>query len=379
MQYRKMNKHNIDVSLYGLGCMRLPTVEVDGKNKIDRPHAISMIRYAIDHGCNYIDTAYPYHGGESELVVGEALRDGYRNKTYLASKLPIWMLKDPEDFDKYLNEQLAKLQTDHIDFYLMHGLDIDSWPKAKGLGVLDYMKRAKEDGRIRNIGFSFHDEYSVFKEIIDSFDWDMCQIQFNLLDEHIQATVDGLRYAGEKNVPVVIMEPLKGGRLTNSVPSYVQQIWDNAPIKRAPLEWAFRWLYNFPEISVILSGASSMTQLQQALACFDQPLAPGCMSAEEFAITTAVQQAYASRIKVGCTGCQYCVPCPNKVNIPSVFALYNDAFIYESLEDCKVQYAKLLAKGEGVPNCIECGICEGLCPQHLSIIKMLKEAHEALK
>ena len=201
MQYRKMKKHNIDVSLYALGCMRLPTVKVDGENKIDHPHAISMIRYAIDHGCNYIDTAYPYHGGESEIVVGEALRDGYRNKTYLASKLPIWLLKNPEDCDKILNEQLAKLQTDHIDFYLMHGLDSDSWPKAKALGVLDFMKRAKKDGRIRYICFSFHDEYPVFKEIIDSYDWDMCQIQFNLLDEHIQATVDGPALRWRKECP----------------------------------------------------------------------------------------------------------------------------------------------------------------------------------
>ena len=380
MQYRKFGNLGFECSVFGVGCMRLPIKQnPDGTGNhenIDEAEAIRMIRYAIDHGVNYIDTAYGYHGGNSERLVAKALKDGYREKVKLATKLPVWLTKSYEDFDRLLNEQLAKLETDHVDFYLLHSLHKESWEKVRDMGVLNFLDKAVESGRIRYPGFSFHDELPVFKDILNSYDWKMCQIQLNILDGKIQAGVEGLKYAGSKGIPVVIMEPLKGGKLASATRDIVD-IWNQAETKRTPVEWAFRWLYNFPEIAVILSGVSTMEQARDNLRIFDHA-APNCMSQEELDLVSRVKAAYDSKIRVGCTGCEYCMPCPNNVSIPEIFGLYNESSLFGNAEGCRNRYQKLVTNGKDASKCVECGNCESACPQSIRIIEKLKEAREAL-
>lgn len=277
MEYRNFSKFEKPVSLFGIGCMRLPTVKKGNETVIDEAEAIKMIRYGIDHGVNYIDTAYMYHGGQSEVVVGKALADGYREKVFLATKSPVWMVKEYDDFERLLNEQLQKLNTDYIDFYLLHALNKERWDFIKSINVFDFMEKARASGKIKYICFSFHDNYDAFIDIIDSYDWDMCQIQLNIMDMHEQATVKGLKHAGSKGIPVVIMEPLKGGKLAISATPEIEAIWSKADVKRTPIEWAFRWLYNFPEIAVILSGVSNMEQLKDNIRIFSDAKA-NCMT-----------------------------------------------------------------------------------------------------
>ncbi|MFY9277963.1 MAG: aldo/keto reductase [Caldicoprobacterales bacterium] len=381
MEYRKFGNLGFEISTFGFGCMRLPLeVQPDGTtdpSKIDEQEAIKMIHYAIDNGVNYFDTAYPYHGENSELLLAKALKDGYREKVKIATKLPVWKAKTYEDFEKLLDEQLAKLEVDYIDFYLLHALSKDRWDQIKELGVLDFLDQAVASGKIKYPGFSFHDELPVFKEIIDSYDWKMCQIQLNILDQDYQAGVEGMRYAASKGIPVVIMEPLKGGRLAHNVPEDVQALWDQAETKRSPVEWAFRWLYNFPEITVILSGVSTMEQLKDNIEIFSKA-APNSMDEKELELVQKVKALYDSKIKVGCTGCNYCVPCPSGVEIPRIFSLYNDYSIYGGSEEFKEWYKNLMDEGKDASNCVECGQCESECPQHISIIERLKEAHEVL-
>lgn len=381
MEYRKFGDLGFEVSTFGFGCMRLPLeVQPDGTTdpaKIDEQEAIKMIRYAIDKGVNYLDTAYPYHGGNSELLLAKALKDGYREKVKIATKLPVWLVESYEDFEKLLDEQLAKLEVEYIDFYLLHALSKDRWDKIKELGVLDFLDQAVASGKIKYPGFSFHDELPVFKEIIDSYDWKMCQIQLNILDQDYQAGVEGMRYAASKGIPVVIMEPLRGGRLAHNVPEDVKALWDQAETKRSPVEWAFRWLYNFPEITVILSGVSTMEQLKDNIEIFSRS-APNSMDEKELELVRKVKELYDSKIKVGCTGCNYCVPCPSGVEIPHIFSIYNDYSIFGGAEEFKERYKGLMNEGKDASNCVECGQCESECPQHISIIDKLKEAHEVL-
>lgn len=381
MKYRKFGDLGFDVSVFGVGCMRLPLkVQPDGttdRTKIDEEEAIKMIRHAIDSGVNYIDTAYPYHGGNSEPLVAKALKDGYRDKVKIATKLPVWQTDSYEDFERILDEQLAKLEVETIDFYLLHSLSKTSWENAKARGVLDFLDKAVASGKIKYPGFSFHDELPVFKDIVDSYDWKMCQIQLNILDENYQAGVEGMRYAASKNIPVVIMEPLKGGRLAHSVPQDIVDLWNEAGTKRSPVEWAFRWLYNFPEIVVILSGVSTMEQLKDNIEIFSKA-APNSMSNEELELVKRVKDQYDSKIKVGCTACDYCMPCPSGVDIPGIFALYNDYSIYGGAEEFKNRYQEFIEDGKDASNCIECGLCESECPQHISIIEKIQEAHEVL-
>ncbi len=381
MEYRKFGNLGFEVSTFGMGCMRLPLeAQPDGTKdytKIDEQEAIKMIRYAIDNGVNYLDTAYPYHGGNSELLVAKALKDGYRDKVKIATKLPVWLAKTYDDFEKLLDEQLGKLEVDCIDFYLLHALSKDRWEEIKKLGVLDFLDKAVESGKIKYPGFSFHDELPVFKDIIDSYDWKMCQIQLNILDQNYQAGVEGMQYAASKGIPVVIMEPLKGGRLAHNVPDDVKKLWDQADTKRSPVEWAFRWLYNFPEITVILSGVSTMEQLKDNIEIFSKA-APNSMDEKELELVRKVKDLYDSKIKVGCTSCNYCMPCPSGVNIPGIFSLYNDYSIYGGLEESKNRYKEFIKENKDASNCVECGQCESECPQHISIIEKLKEAHEVL-
>jgi len=381
LYYREFGNLGFKISTFGIGCMRLPLLlQPDGStdpSKIDEDEAIKMIRYGIDNGVNYIDTAYGYHGGNSEIVTGKALKDGYREKVKLATKLPVWLANSYEDFGKLLDEQLAKLQVDYIDFYLLHALNKNSWEKVKDMGVLEFLDKAVEAGKIKHPGFSFHDELPVFKSIIDSYDWKMCQIQLNFLDENYQAGVEGLRYAGSKNIPVVIMEPLRGGRLARNIPEDILKVWDSYHIKRSPVEWAFRWLYNFPEVTVILSGVSTMEQLKENIEIFKNA-APNSMTEEELELVAQVKAIYESRTKVDCTACNYCMPCPSGVDIPRIFSLYNTASMFNEYAEQSKHYERLIEENKDASNCVECSQCEGACPQNIAIIDMLKEAHEAL-
>ncbi|MBM7583167.1 putative aldo/keto reductase-like oxidoreductase [Caldicoprobacter guelmensis] len=381
MYYREFGNLGFKVSTFGMGCMRLPLqTQPDGSkdySAIDEDEAIKMIRYAIDNGVNYIDTAYPYHGGNSEIVVGKALKDGYRERVKLATKLPMWKVESYEDCEKLLDEQLSKLQVDYIDFYLLHALDKERWEKVEKFNILKFLDKAVESGKIKYPGFSFHDQLPIFKVIIDAYDWKMCQIQLNFLDENYQAGVEGMRYAASKGIPVVIMEPLKGGRLAHNIPKDIQQIWDSFSIKRSPVEWAFRWLYNFPEVTVILSGVSTMEQLKENIEIFKNA-APNSMTQEELELIAKVKAAYESKIKVSCTSCNYCMPCPSGINIPRIFSLYNNASMYDDIEGQSREYKKLIEEKADASKCVECGQCESACPQGIPIIEKLKEAHDVL-
>ncbi len=376
MQYRKFEKLDFEVPVLGFGCMRLPILDGDS-GKIDEDKAIDMLHYGIDHGITYIDTAYPYHKGSSELLVGKALKEGYREKVKLATKLPVWLTNSYEDFDKYLSEQLSRLDTEWIDFYLLHALDQESWRKVKDLGVLEFLDKALADGRIKHAGFSFHDEFPVFQEIFDAYDWSFCQIQLNYMDVNYQAGLKGLQYAGERNVPVVIMEPLKGGKLAMDPPETIQKIWDTAEIKRSPADWALRWLCNFPKVSVILSGMSTLEQIIDNIRIVEDAM-PLALTPKELDIVHQVSEQYISLTKVQCTSCEYCMPCPAGVNIPKNFSLYNDTYVYGNIDHSAYAYNNFLTEGQRASACISCNACEPLCPQHIPISSHMKDIHTRL-
>ncbi|MGE5560721.1 MAG: aldo/keto reductase [Chloroflexota bacterium] len=344
---------------------------------IDETAAVSLIREAIDRGVNYVDTAHNYHLERSELVVAKALRDGYRQRTQLATKLPVWLVREKSDFDRLLDTQLAKLETDHIDFYLMHALNGAAWDRVKALGAREFLDRAVSDGRIRFPSFSFHDDFPVFKGILGDYDWSMCQIQLNYMDENAQAGVAGLRLAGERGIPVVIMEPLLGGKLAKTPPPDVAAVWNRAEVKRSPAEWAFRWVSNFPEVAVVLSGMNSREQLLENLCIFDSA-SPGSLTPGELSLIGEARDLFRQRTAVACTGCRYCMPCPQRVNIPLVFELYNEQSIYGTTDGAFFTYDSLIHAGGDPSKCAACGQCEAACPQKLDIIAKLKEAHTAL-
>jgi predicted aldo/keto reductase-like oxidoreductase len=385
MLYRKLGKTGIEVSILGFGCMRLPMKNgtgsaadrFDPKNFIDEEKAIQLIQYAKTQGINYFDTAYPYHSGKSEPLLGKAVR-GYRREVLIATKLPSWMVKGPEDFEKFLNEQLQRLETSYIDFYLLHGLGRQTWSKVKELGALQFLDRILADGRARFVGFSFHDEVRIFKEIVDAYDWAVCQIQYNFLDRNYQAGREGLEYAASKNMGLVIMEPLRGGRLAEQIPEKVQTIWDSAPVKRSPSEWALRWVWNHPEVSTALSGMNSMAQLQENLRNAQEGRA-NSLSAKELALIDQVTETYQKMFPLDCTACSYCLPCPQGVNIPHNFRLYNDLHVFKDQEINFILYNQMTSPEQRASNCAECGECEERCPQHIKIGEELKKVHSALK
>lgn len=371
MQYREFMDGALRVSTLGMGCMRLPTLPGEGQ-PIDRPEAIRIIRKAIDSGVNYVDTAYGYHGGDSENLVGEALQDGYREKVILATKLPVWLVNSYEDMERLLDEQLAKLKTDHVDFYLLHALEKERFRKMRELGVLKFLDEMVQKGKIKYPSFSFHDDAAAFREIIDAYPWKMAQIQMNLLDEFNQATAEGMSYAQSKGVSIVIMEPLRGGALAGKVPPEVQALYDGFPTKRSPAEWAFRWVYNRPEVLTVLSGMSTMEQLEDNLRIFDQAVA-GSMTPAEGELLTNVRKAYESRMRVGCTGCEYCMPCPAGVKIPDIFRSLDGHAMFDTLDEFKRNYnEKIVKEGHGADQCVACGACEQACPQHFDIREKLK-------
>lgn len=379
MQHGSFGKLGVKPSLLGFGTMRLPILDGDS-GKIDYPKATEMLRSAIDRGVNYVDTAWPYHKGESENFVGHALQDGYREKVYLATKNPTWMIEKPEDFDEILDKQLEKLKTDHIDFYLQHAVDSDTWPTVKKFKLWERAQRAKEQGKIKYYGFSFHDEKEVFFDMLDTYDWDFCQIQFNYLDTNYQAGLEGLMKAASKGLGVIVMEPLRGGRLANGLPAAVHQLFKEYPDKREPYEWAFRFVANFPQVATILSGMSTPEQVDANLKLFNSPdMKPGSLSEKDLALLSAAQKVWSENVLVNCTGCEYCMPCPQGVSIPTAFSIYNfhGSVDVDALRKSKKDYAELVTGGGDPSKCIECGACESVCPQHIAIPSVMKEIRKA--
>ena len=370
MIYREFGKTGIQVSALGFGCMRFP---VSGKQNtlIDEEHATKMVHHAIESGVNYFDTAYPYHAenfskaGESEPFLGKALKNGYREKVYLATKMPCWLIETREDMDRILDEQLMRLDTAYIDFYLLHSLNQSTWSKMVRLGVLEFLNSALRVGKIRYAGFSFHDSLDLFKEIVDAYDWSFCQIMYNYFDEHFQAGSEGLKYAAGKGLAILAMEPLRGGTLVNGLPAEARKVLQEAVPGRTEVDWAFRWLWKQPGISVVLSGMSHMDQLKENL-CLVNGAADSTWSLQEEEVIRRVNQVIREKQRVNCTACGYCLPCPHGVNIPRNFSLCND---HHMLHDpaARNRYYGLLSEKERASSCIECGECLEKCPQQIAI------------
>lgn len=379
MQYRRFGKLEWEVSALGFGAMRLPLTDINPAS-VDEPESIRMMRYAIDHGVNYLDTAHGYHGGQGERIVGRALQDGYRERMKLATKLPARLVESARDFDRFFNEQLERLQTGKIDFYLLHGLNGQSWANVRDLGVLRWAEGKIADGQIDYLGFSFHDDYKVFKEIVDAYDnWTLCQIQYNYMDVTYQAGTRGLKYAAAKGLAVVVMEPLRGGRLAKTPPEQVAKVWAGATHKRTPAEWGLLWVWNHPEVSVALSGMSVMEQVVENVAVADCS-GPGTLPANEVALINRVRKAYRGLNPVPCTDCGYCMPCSSGVEIPSIFQMYNDAMMWDDPRTGRFRYRGPggLNEEQRADQCTDCGECVEACPQDIPIPEWLEKAHALL-
>ncbi|MED9903027.1 MAG: aldo/keto reductase [Lachnospiraceae bacterium] len=360
MEKRKMEKLGIETSLLGFGCMRFPTTP---EGNIDEQRAQAMLDKAIAEGVNYIDTAYPYHNGESEPFVGKALKKYDRSSFYLATKLPLWSVNSIDDAKRIFEDQLSRLQTDYIDFYLLHAVNKERWDVMVKLGVVEYCEQLKKEGRIRYLGFSFHDSYEVFEEILNTREWDFCQIQLNYMDVEEQAGMKGYRLAEEKGIPLVIMEPVKGGSLAAFADDIMEKF--RAHDKEASAaSYALRWVGSLPGVKVILSGMSNMEQVEDNLHTFAdfKPL-----SAKEQQTIEEVVAVLNSRVQNGCTGCRYCMPCPAGVNIPGCFAAWNTYHMYQNYNVVKWRWENEIGEKGQASNCIKCGKCEGKCPQKLSI------------
>ena len=382
MRYRTMPKNGDDLSVLGFGCMRLPLFE-GGDIHVDK--AIEQIRYAIDSGVNYLDTAWPYHGGASESILGRALQDGYREKVKIATKLPTWLINSREDMDSYLDKQLVRLQTDRIDYYLLHALNGLTWDKLDQLGVAEFLDTAIKDGRIINAGFSFHGTLDDFKRIVDGYPWVFCQIQYNYLDQQYQAGTEGLNYAAERNLGIIVMEPLRGGNLgLPEPPPAIGTIWDQAETRRTPVEWALRWIWNRPEVGVVLSGMNEDAHIDENLRIADQAL-PGSLTQQECELVEQAAATYKELMKVDCTGCGYCLPCPEGVMIPAIFEVYNKMHLFGNKEEAKFIYAIRMCgvisgnKQGFASECVECGDCLEKCPQSIPIPDILADVVEELE
>jgi len=372
MKYRNFGKLGWKVSALGFGAMRLPIIGNDAA-RIDEPEAIKMVRYAIDHGVNYIDTAYPYHGGNSEALVGRALMDGYRERVKLATKMPTWLVNSQQDMDKYLEEQLKRLGTS-IDFYLLHGLNKERWQKLGSLGVTEWAEKKMDQEKFGHLGFSFHDECDVFKNIVDSYEnWTLCQIQYNYVDAQYQAGTRGLKYAASKGLAVVVMEPIAGGRLAVKPPETIQEIWDQAQVKRTGAEWALRWVWNHPEVSVALSGMSTMKQVKENVRTANDS-GMNKLTEGELSLINQATLEYKNVGFIGCTGCRYCLPCSQGVNIPRIISLYNEFYVKSMSDEVKAKYWEHITPESQAKRCAACGRCEELCPQQLPIKDVMRRA-----
>ena len=379
MHYRRFGRLDWQASALGFGCMRLPSSDGKrGSGNIDEAEAIRMVRHAIDAGVNYVDTAYPYHEGKSELLVGKALRDGYRDKVRLATKLPTWMVEKPEDFDCLLNEQLKKLETDHIDFYLLHALNKSTWRNiVLRHGVLAQAERALADGCIRHLGFSFHDDFEGFEEIVNGSDlWTFCQIQYNYMDTEHQAGTRGLKLAAAKGLAVVVMEPLMGGRLADPPPA-VREIVAAGARGRSAAQLALEWVWDQPEVSVALSGMSAFEQVEDNLRAADAA-GVGRLGSLDRELIARMRQQYEARVKIPCTACSYCMPCPNGLNIPVNFELYNYSSMFDDLGAARFRYSFMLKEEQRAGACIACGLCESMCPQQIPISEWMPKVEALL-
>ena len=378
MEYRKFGNLDLKVSALGFGCMRLPVI--DGESgKIDEPLATAMLRKAIDQGLNYVDTAWSYHLEHSEPFVGRVLKDGYREKVFLATKMPSWLVKSQEDLERFFTTQLERLQTDHLDFYLLHALNAGYWDNYLKVKVFDWAERKLSAGQICHLGFSFHDRYEVFKQILNGYDhWDFCQLQYNYMDVNEQAGRRGLLEAAEKGLGVIVMEPLRGGKLAvQNPPVQVAEAFSQSQRDWTMAEWALQWLWNQPEVSVVLSGMSTMEQVEQNLQSASRS-GIGSLNADDLATISRVQQAWSGLAPVPCTSCEYCMPCPNGVQIPRIFKLYNESVMYNRQGRGRDAYRNDFTDDQKADMCVECGQCESLCPQNIQIIQLLKDAHAYL-
>ena len=375
MQYRN-DKYGNKISVLGYGCMRFS--QKAGRVELEKTE--KEILAAFEAGVNYYDTAYIYPG--SEAALGEILeRNQIRDKVNIATKLPHYMIKSKDDAEKYFREELRRLRTDHVDYYLMHMLtDVKTWERLKGLGIDAWLKEKVASGAIRQVGFSYHGNSDMFCQLIDANDWDFCQIQYNYLDEHSQAGRKGLHHAAKKGIPVVIMEPLRGGRLVNNLPEKAQKRFRDFEIKRTPAEWAFRWLWNQPEVTCVLSGMNSLEMVRENVKnAADAKV--GEFGEKEETLIRSVVEAINEKMKVGCTGCGYCMPCPKKVDIPGTFSAYNKRYTdskFRSLIEY-VMCTALRKDSTSAANCVECGLCEKHCPQGIKIRQELKHARKELE
>ncbi len=373
MLYREVPKNGDKLSTLGFGAMRLPA----RMGQINEAEAAKQIYYAIDNGVNYIDTAVPYHNGKSEPFIGKVLsKNGYREKVKLATKLPHWSTNSKEEMDQALEEQLKKLQTDRIDYYLIHNLNGATWETAKNNGVIEFIDGALKSGKIINVGFSYHGAAEDFSTVVDGYDWTFCQIQYNFLDTQNQAGKKGLEYAASKQLAVIIMEPLRGGNLAKTPPPAVQKIWANAVNKRTPVDWSLRWIWNHPEVTTILSGMNEMEQIDENMSIASEVM-PNSMTDTETALVDEASETFRSVMKVGCTSCQYCMPCPAGVNIPGCFEYYNSRNTFKD-KSAKLFYLAMLGgvlteKVSFASECVNCGKCLEECPQNLAIPELLED------
>ncbi len=377
MLYRELGKTGEKTSVLGYGCMRFP--RKDGR--IDEERTEKQIISAIEQGVNYFDTAYIYPN--SEAVLGKILAKGYRDKVMIATKLPLPLVHSRKDMDTILENQLKRLQTDHIDYYLMHSvMTLEGWQRLKQLGVEEFLEKAKQEGRIKRIGFSYHGEKDQFKRIVDDYPWDFCQIQYNYMDENYQAGKEGLAYAASKDLGIVIMEPLRGGFLVGKMPREIQNLWDSAKVKRTPAEWALRWIWNHPEVSVVLSGMNEEAHIAENVRIANSAH-PHSLSADDLKLVSHVKATFQRMMKVGCTGCGYCMPCPAGVNIPRCFESYNDKHLFGD----PYVFAKYIGFTSGYDGrkpshaslCRDCGKCEKHCPQSLPIRQHLRAVSRDLE
>ncbi len=378
MQYRNLGRLSRRVSALGFGCMRLPTLDgVPQSENIDEALTTRMIRHAINNGVNYIDTAYPYHNGRSEVVTGKALRDGYRDRVMLATKSPVWQIAKPSDFDVYLNEQLGRLETDHIDVYLFHALSTERWENiVLRHNLFERAEAAVKDGRIGHIGFSFHDKAETFRRIVDGYaGWEVCQIQFNYMDTENQAGTAGLKYAAQKGIGVVVMEPLLGGRLANPPRSAAEVFRSSGNI--SPAEWALQWVWDQPKVSTALSGMKAMAEVEENLRAADRS-GIGSLDAAAHDLIERVRRALLERVPIPCTSCGYCRPCPSGVNIPRNLELYNDCVVYDDPAIPRAVYSRFLPEGERAGACTACRECETKCPQGIPISECMPEVDAVL-
>ncbi len=363
MKYRMNPKNNDELSILGFGCMRFSKDE----NEVEK-----QIIYAIENGVNYFDTAYAYPN--SEVILGRVLAKGYRDKVKIATKLPPYMIKKYEDLDKIFYEELRRLQTDRIDYYFMHMLtDINIWSRLVDLGIITWIEEKKQKGEIINIGFSYHGGRDEFIKLVDCFEWEFCMIQYNFLDENNQAGKSGLKYASDKGLPVMVMEPLRGGKLVTDLPDEVYRIWDNAYVKRSPAEWAFRWIWNHPEVTVVLSGMNSQEMVEENIRVAGSS-EPNAFTEKDLILFDEVRGILDEKILVPCTGCNYCMPCPFGVDIPTCFSTYNDREIEGKFSAIGkyIMQTSLKTKASNASLCTQCGACEVHCPQKIAIRAELK-------